>query len=408
MTKKHWLSVDEPGQVVRVAKITAETLYLDYPDGRSGTASMPSEGFPWSEGDVLLLTSSDGTGLRAERLEPHLWPGERRIGTVRYVGDSDIVIEVDGKTSLAVASLPVQVGNTVEVDSKWGRIERIVAETPIRAFDIQDLVKLSPDFRIPTDLVSDDLNDFQGASAIRKRAEELLRTSLAAGGALEAIGVEPVKGALFWGPPGTGKTMLARILAKNFKSTFFHVKGPEIFASLVGQSEGIIRHLFAEARTRAPSVIFFDEIDSIGSRDDPHSHETTKKVVGQLLTEMDGFKGGSGVLVIAATNSIGGVDPALLRPGRFTWKLEFKLPDGQGRLRILQRQADSLQIGETLPLEEIALTTNGWSPADLKAIWTEAAILAVDDDRDRIHVEDFRGGYQRVKDWGRSRVRGIE
>ena len=189
--------------------------------------------------------------------------------------------------------------------------------------------------------------------------------------------------------------MLAQIIAHQSGAEFYKISGPEIFSKWVGQSEELLRKLFDKAAHSDKAIIFFDEIDSVAAQRDDASHESSKRVVAQLLTLMDGFSSQANVVVIAATNRPQDLDLALLRPGRFDWEIHFPYPDQSDREDILMKTARRLQTKDPLPHGYIAARTEGWSAAELAAILSEAALLAVDDGRREIYEEDYIGGYQR-------------
>jgi transitional endoplasmic reticulum ATPase len=190
--------------------------------------------------------------------------------------------------------------------------------------------------------------------------------------------------------------MLARLIASQAGARFYAISGPTIFSKWYGESEAVLRRIFADAAERQPSIIFFDEIDSVAVRRDQEAHEASKRVVAQLLTLMDGFESNANVIVIAATNRRDAIDEALLRPGRFDWEIEFRMPGADDRLPILERAGHSVATRGVLPLALIASLTDGWSAAELALVWSEAALLAAVDDRKAIVGEDLLGGYERV------------
>ena len=154
--------------------------------------------------------------------------------------------------------------------------------------------------------------------------------------------------------------------------------------------------IFADARKQR-SIVFFDEIDSIAGRRTDTAHEASNRVVATLLTELDGFSASEHqLMVLATTNRPEDVDEALRRPGRLDWQIEFRLPDEAGRTDILRKTAVGKRVADDLPLEAIASRSDGWSGAELTSIWTEAALLAVQDKRDQIEIEDFLGGWDRA------------
>ncbi len=181
------------------------------------------------------------------------------------------------------------------------------------------------------------------------------------------------RGVLLYGPPGTGKTLLAKAVATQAQANFISVSGPELVSKWVGESEATIREIFRKARQAAPCVIFFDEIDTLAPA--RGQAEVSDRVVGQLLTEMDGLQGSSGILVIAATNRPSAIDPALRRAGRFDLQLAIDLPDATSRLSILQVHNAERPLG--LDLMAWAATTEGWNGAELALLSNQAALLAV-------------------------------
>ncbi|MFG2038131.1 ATP-binding protein [Dactylosporangium sp. NPDC048998] len=345
-------------------------------------------------GDVLLV------GPRWDDIDfgaPELWPDETYLATVRKVLGEEVV--VDGglrlRTLLAPEGVDLTEGNTVEVSELSG-IRRVVTEGPIdhSLLRDRDSVDLSLFKQTPTESLS--LDHFGGNPTVKERAHELIGLRLQNAEKFEKINARPIKGVLFSGPSGTGKTMLARIIASTVGAEFYLISGPQIFSKWYGQSEEVIRAIFTDAGKQKRAVVVFDEIDSVASQRNEESHEASKRVVGQLLTTMDGFSQRSNVIVVATTNRPDDLDIALRRPGRFDWEIRFELPRLEDRMQILKTSASGLNVENNLPYERIASLTDGWSSAHLTAIWSEASILAVKDGRDCILSEDCIGGYERV------------
>lgn len=191
------------------------------------------------------------------------------------------------------------------------------------------------------------------------------------------LGVDPPRGVLLHGPPGTGKTRLARAVANESEASFFTINGPEIMGSAYGESEKRLREVFEEAGKAAPSIIFIDEIDSIAPKRGEVHGEAEKRLVAQLLTLMDGLHARSNIVVIAATNRPDAIDEALRRPGRFDREIVIGVPDEKGRREILGIHTRGMPLAEGVDLDELARTTHGFVGADIAALAREAAIDAV-------------------------------
>lgn len=219
------------------------------------------------------------------------------------------------------------------------------------------------------------------------------------------IGAKLPKGALLVGPPGTGKTLLAKAVAGEAKVPFFSISGSEFMEMFVGMGAAKVRDLFKQANEKAPCIVFIDEIDTIGKKRDSGglgSNDERDQTLNQLLTEMDGFDGRKGVVILAATNRPESLDPALLRPGRFDRRIPVQLPDLNGRIAILKVHAKDVQMAENIDYAAIARVTSGASGAELANIINEAALRAVRMHRDVVTQEDLEesvevviAGYQR-------------
>ena len=191
------------------------------------------------------------------------------------------------------------------------------------------------------------------------------------------IGIDPPKGVLLHGVPGTGKTLLARAVAYETEAHFITISGPEIMSKFYGQSEQNLRKIFDEAGEKAPSIIFIDELDSIAPKRGEVTGEVERRVVAQLLSLMDGLEGRGEIIVIGATNRVNDIDPALRRPGRFDREIEIGVPDTDGRYEILQIHTRGMPIHEDVDLRTIAERTHGFVGADVEALAKEAAMLAI-------------------------------
>ncbi len=204
----------------------------------------------------------------------------------------------------------------------------------------------------------------------------------------ETLGIEPPKGVLIYGSPGTGKTLLAKAVANESEAHFITIAGPEVVSKFVGEAEEKLRKLFAEAEENAPSIIFIDEIDAIAPKREEVAGEVEKRIVSQLLTLMDGLKSRGKVVVIGATNRPNSIDPALRRPGRFDREIEIGVPDKKGRREILDIHTRGMPLAKNVSLDELASVTHGFVGADLQSLCKEAAMKVLRRILPKIKLED--------------------
>jgi transitional endoplasmic reticulum ATPase len=223
-------------------------------------------------------------------------------------------------------------------------------------------------------------NEIGGLDMAKQELIEAVEWPLKYPEAFEAIHTQPPKGVMLFGPPGTGKTMLAKAVATESQANFISIKGPELLSKYVGESEKAVRETFRKARQAAPTIIFFDEIDSIvPPRGAAFDTGVTERVVSQILTELDGLEELKNVVVIAATNRPDMVDPALLRPGRFDRFIYIRPPEIKEREAILKIHLKGKPLSGEVDIKELARITEGYVGADIEAICREAAILALRD-----------------------------
>eukprot|EP00800_Vazella_pourtalesii_P022871 TRINITY_DN906_c0_g3_i1.p1 TRINITY_DN906_c0_g3~~TRINITY_DN906_c0_g3_i1.p1 ORF type:complete len:449 (-),score=144.40 TRINITY_DN906_c0_g3_i1:164-1510(-) len=215
----------------------------------------------------------------------------------------------------------------------------------------------------------------------------------------DEMGVKPPKGVILYGPPGTGKTLLAKAVANQTSATFLRVCGSELIQKYLGDGPKLVRELFRVADEHAPSIVFIDEIDAIGTKryDSTSGGEREiQRTLLELLNQLDGFDSKGDVKVIMATNRIETLDPALIRPGRIDRKIEFPLPDEKTRRRIFQIHTNKMTLAEDVDLEEFITSKDELSGADIKAICTEAGLLALRERRMKVNCEDFRQSKENV------------
>ena len=211
-----------------------------------------------------------------------------------------------------------------------------------------------------------------------KKVREMIELPLRHPEIFEKLGIEAPKGVMLYGPPGTGKTLLAKAVANESNAHFISISGPEIMSKFYGESEARLREIFKEAREKAPSIIFVDEIDSIAPKREEVTGEVERRVVSQMLSLMDGLEARGKVIVISATNRPNAIDPALRRPGRFDREIEIKVPDKKGRHEILQIHTRNMPLSsegdDTVVIDKIAAVSHGYVGADLEYLCKEAAM----------------------------------
>lgn len=220
-------------------------------------------------------------------------------------------------------------------------------------------------------------DDIGGLGDEVRKIREMVELPLRHPELFKRLGVEAPKGVLLHGPPGTGKTMLAKAVAGETSSNFTYIGGPEIVSKFYGESEGKLREIFKEAEENSPSIIFIDEIDSLAPKRDEVSGETERRIVAQLLALMDGLESRGKVVVIGATNRPNSIDEALRRPGRFDREIEISIPDRDGRYDILQIHTRGMPLASDVDIDRLADLTHGYAGADLSALTKEAAMAAL-------------------------------
>ena len=219
--------------------------------------------------------------------------------------------------------------------------------------------------------------------------------------AFEKMGLTPPKGVLLTGPPGTGKTMLAKAIANSTSATFLGLVGSELAQKYIGEGGRLVRELFDLAKEKAPAIIFIDEIDSIGSKrldSSTSGDREVQRTLMQLLSEMDGFESTQNVKIIAATNRPELLDKALLRPGRFDRIIEIGLPDSSGRNKILKILTKNMPLSKSVNLMQIAYKTEGFSGAELKALVMEAGMKAISEGEESVSESDFSLALSTIED----------
>ena len=267
----------------------------------------------------------------------------------------------------------------------------VVATTPkgIVHIDEDTEVELRPEYEEPRDARAVvNYDDVGGMADTIQQLREMVELPLRYPELFTRLGVDPPKGVLLHGPPGTGKTRLAQAVASESDATFLTINGPEIMGSGYGDSEKALREVFEEATKAAPAIVFIDEIDSIAPKRDRVPGEAEKRLVAQLLTLMDGLEARSNLVVIAATNRPDAIDEALRRPGRFDREIVIGVPDERGRREIFAIHTRGMPLGDKVDINELARVTHGFVGADIAALAREAAIDAVRGLMPKIDLDD--------------------
>jgi transitional endoplasmic reticulum ATPase len=232
--------------------------------------------------------------------------------------------------------------------------------------------------------------DIGGLQVEIQRVREMVELPLRHPELFQRLGIEPPKGVLLHGPPGCGKTLLARAVANESEANFYSINGPEIMSKFYGESEARLREIFQQAQQNAPSIIFVDELDAIAPKREEVTGEVERRVVAQMLALMDGLSGRGNVIVIGATNRPGALDPALRRPGRFDREIEISVPDKKGRHEVLQIHTRGMPLAQDVDLNKLSAMTHGYTGADLSALGRETAMKALRRYLPQINLEEER------------------
>merc|ERR1711903_390033 len=235
--------------------------------------------------------------------------------------------------------------------------------------------------------------DIGGLEAQIQEIKEAVELPLTHPELYEDMGIRPPKGVILYGEPGTGKTLLAKAVANQTSATFLRIVGSELIQKYLGEGPKLVREMFRLAEEQAPSIVFIDEIDAVGTkRYDSNSggEKEIQRTMLELLTQLDGFESRADVKVLLATNKIESLDPALLRPGRIDRKIEFPLPDQKTKRHIFKICTGKMTLGDDVNLEEFVLSKSDLAGADIKAVCTEAGLLALRERRIKVTHADFQ------------------
>ncbi|PSP75212.1 ATPase [Halobacteriales archaeon QS_3_64_16] len=375
-----------------------------------------------SPGDIIEIEGSDTTAAKVWRADRQDW----NTDTVRIDGftrqNADVGIgervkirkaEAEKADSLVLA--PPEEASVQFGSDAAGMVKRQILKRPVVERDIVPVMSStnhpfmrSPGQAIPliaveTDpedvaLVTEDTDvelreepisgfektgggityeDIGGLQNEIQRVREMVELPMKHPQIFQKLGIEPPQGVLLHGPPGTGKTLLAKAVANETSASFFSIAGPEIISKYYGESEQQLREIFEDASEESPAIIFIDELDSIAPKREAVTGEVERRVVAQLLTMMDGLESRGQVIVIAATNRVDSVDPALRRPGRFDREIEIGVPDETGRKEVLQVHTRGMPLSDDVNLDGLAAETHGFVGADIESLTKESAMKAL-------------------------------
>ena len=292
----------------------------------------------------------------------------------------------------ALESVPLIKGDNVMVPYFGGRLTfQVIGVTPVADAVLitqKTVFHIAEKGEVARGITNVAYEDIGGLKEEIQKVREMIELPLRHPEIFEKLGIEAPKGVLLHGPPGTGKTLLAKAVANETNAHFISISGPEIMSKFYGESEARLREIFKEAKEKAPSIIFIDEIDSIAPKREEVTGEVERRVVSQLLSIMDGLEARGKVIVIAATNRPNAIDPALRRPGRFDREIEIKVPDKRGRLEILQIHTRNMPLDTDVDQNRVAAVTHGFVGADLEYLCKEAAMKCLRRLLPELNLED--------------------
>ncbi|HOT07692.1 MAG: Proteasome-activating nucleotidase 1 [Methanosaeta sp. PtaB.Bin039] len=316
------------------------------------------------------------------------------LATVVEIGEDYVMLRQHGNNQEFITSAPPEIMQKLEPNT------RVAINNSLT---IVRILERSVDVRAKTmELIEAPSLTYDDVGGLDEQVQEIRETvelPLTKPELFTDIGIEPPRGVLLYGLPGTGKTLLAKAVAHHSMATFIHMSGSELVHKFIGEGAQLVRDIFQMAREKAPSIVFIDEIDAVGSirtHDGTTGSAEVNRTMMQLLAEMDGFRERGDIKIIAATNRIDILDPALLRPGRFDRIIEIPMPNEEARLKILQIHAKNMKLAGEVSLEEMAGATDGASGAELKAISVEAGMNAIRKGAAQVTKEDFENAICKV------------
>ncbi len=318
------------------------------------------------------------------------------VATVQELTGEGVIIKQHGNNQEALTEVTDEMREDIEPDDRvavnnsLSIVKSLDDETDVRARVMQ--VDSSPDVTYA---------DIGGIENQMDEVRETVEMPLRSPEMFEDVGIDPPSGVLLHGPPGTGKTMLAKAVANQTDATFIKMAGSELVHKFIGEGAKLVRDLFELARQHEPAVIFIDEIDAIAAKrteSKTSGDAEVQRTMMQLLSEMDGFEDRGEIRIIAATNRFDMLDRAILRPGRFDRLIEVPKPDESGREQIFEIHTRGMNVAEDVDYARLAGMAEDASGADIKAVCTEAGMFAIRDDRTEVRMSDFENAYEKIED----------
>ncbi|WP_254838174.1 proteasome-activating nucleotidase Pan1 [Natronomonas marina] len=317
------------------------------------------------------------------------------VATVQELTDEGVIIKQHGNNQEALTEVTDEMRESLDPDDRvavnnsLSVVKQLDDETDVRARVMQ--VEQSPDVTY---------EDIGGIDEQMEEVRETVEMPIENPGMFDEVGIDPPSGVLLHGPPGTGKTMLAKAVANQTDATFIKMAGSELVHKFIGEGAKLVRDLFELARQQEPAVVFIDEIDAIAAKrteSKTSGDAEVQRTMMQLLSEMDGFEDRGQISIIAATNRFDMLDRAILRPGRFDRLIEVPKPEREGREIIFKIHTREMNVADSVDYTALADVAADASGADIKAICTEAGMYAIRDDRTEVEMADFEDAWEKIQ-----------
>ena len=316
------------------------------------------------------------------------------LATVEEIADDEVVLKQHGNNQEVLTDVSPRLADKLEAG------DRVAIND---SFAIQTVLDTEKDARAQAMEIDSSPSvtyaDIGGLESQVTEVREAVEDPLNNPEVFDTVGIEPPTGVLLHGPPGTGKTMLARAVANQTDATFIKMAGSELVQKFIGEGARLVRDLFELAEERQPAIIFIDEIDAIASKrteSKTSGDAEVQRTMMQLLSEMDGFDERGNISIIAATNRFDMLDRAILRPGRFDRLIEVPEPNDEGRTEILRIHTREMSLDDDVELAALADTTEGYTGAELESLSTEAGMFAIRDDRTQVRMVDFEDAMEKI------------